>query len=215
MMIMRQNPAIAANASLANNKDVLLGVGEFSSDIDSYVYLTPSSTYAGRSANCGLSSGSVLFTGLSSESTLELSVRWILCERLTISDTADIPLSRPSPPVDSRAIEFLSALQRHLADAYPVSDNDSGRFWQGIVSGAKTVLPMLTPFIPEAAPFLPAIEAGLSYADRRLKEREAVNRLKRTEKRNKQAANRSVRAMSKALTATQRVRALRGGTPNQ
>jgi hypothetical protein len=215
MMIMRQNPAVAANESLANNKDVLLGVGEFTGDADSYVYLTPSSTYSGRSANCGLTTGSVLFTGLSKESTLELSVRWILCERLTIADSSDIPLSRPSPPVDSGAIEFLSALQRHLADAYPVSDNDSGRFWGGIVAGAKKVLPMLTPFMPEAAPFLPAIEAGLTYADKRLKERAAVNLAKKREKRTKEAANRSQRALTKALTATQRVRTRRGGTPNQ
>lgn len=119
------------------------------------------------------------FTGLSEETTLELTFRGFI-ETFPPPGSPQVSISSPSPPLDARAMEVVSRVQSMILPAYPVSENGIGDFFRGLVGAVKTIaspaISLVREFVPAAAPAIDAVTGlaqQLTRAQRRARARQA------------------------------------------
>ncbi len=95
------------------------------------------------------------FTGLSEETTLQVTWRVVL-ERLPGPfDLQNLALASPSAPYDPRALELYSHITAKLPPGVPVGYNDAGKYFKMIAYQIKSA-------VKQTLPLLPAIEAAMA-----------------------------------------------------
>lgn len=99
-----------------------------------------------------------IFTGLSSTTTLTLTVRLLIERAPDASQPTLAVLAKPSPTYDPRAFELYLRLIHETKPAVPVSMNPKGEFWRGLLKIADTAATVASIALPE---FAPAIQTGM------------------------------------------------------
>jgi hypothetical protein len=79
-----------------------------------------------------------MFTGLTPQTTLHLSVRYYVEKFPNANDQTLLSLTRPSPPYDSFALELYSKVLDRLPVAVPVGENPLGEWFRDILDAVAT-----------------------------------------------------------------------------
>ena len=88
---------------------------------------------------------SMLFTGLSNESTITVTVRWYIERFPVITDGTDSGImisATPSPPFDPLALQLYSRIIAHMPAAVPVRENNAGTWFKRVLKAMSKVLPV-------------------------------------------------------------------------
>lgn len=90
-----------------------------------------------------LNQAGIYFTGLSYQSTVTLTLNvWI--ERFPdVEETDLIPLAKPSPVYDAKALELYSRLVADMPPGVPAKENGLGDWFSGIVKGLTSAATMI------------------------------------------------------------------------
>jgi len=124
--------------------------------------ITTSATPAplGEAAGCAshisnLNLCGAYFSGLSENTTLQVTWRCVI-ERLPGPfDLQNLALASPSAPYDPRALELYSHITAKLPPGVPVGYNDAGKYFRMIAAQIKAA-------VRQTLPLLPAIETALA-----------------------------------------------------
>jgi hypothetical protein len=107
-------------------------------------------------------SGAV-FSGLNPNSTLQVTVKYMIERIPAISEPNLLVLTRPPCPFDPLAIEMYSRITTILPVACKVSDNPDGEFWASILDALSAIAPIVGgAFSSITGPIGPAIGAAVS-----------------------------------------------------
>jgi hypothetical protein len=136
----------------------------------------------------GLNPGGVVFSGLSSQASLRLVVKYIIEQAPNGLDAQLIPLVTPSAAFDSRALELYGRLVNTVPVGTSVFNNASGDYWKGIigniVKGAKigrrvlreaSEVPMLASLVGPIESAVSAAELAYNVARKQKKKQKALN----------------------------------------
>lgn len=89
-----------------------------------------------------------IFTGLSPETSLTVTVRYLI-ERFPGPDNADlIVLGRPSPAYDPLVLELYSRCLEHLPSVVPVGENPLGEWFAKVLGSIAKYAPAVASVIP-------------------------------------------------------------------
>jgi hypothetical protein len=103
--------------------------------------------------------GGAYFTGLSDQTTLQLTVRLLIENSPTTFNPQLVVLTQPAADYDPLAIEIYKKAAVHLPVGVPVGENASGDFWDKVLGIIATVSPTLST-IAGFGPLGSAIGAG-------------------------------------------------------
>lgn len=124
-----------------------------------YVGVTPGAVstlnpYAGVTGTSNFLSGMMLYRGLNSGASVQLTFRQRL-EAIPTADQAWAPYSESSPLYDPVAMTRQIQISQRMADAYPADYNDLGKIlkdvWGWIRGAGKAVGGMKIPFVSDIA----------------------------------------------------------------
>lgn len=99
----------------------------------------------------GFSPMMAMFTGLSPETTMTLTVKTII-ESFPQSGSALLPLASPGCPLDMPALSAYSAVSQNRPYAVKVSENASGDFFRKVIEAAEFASPLVGMGIDLIAP---------------------------------------------------------------
>lgn len=114
------------------------------------------------------------FTGLAPQTTLDVVCRFIIEVFPGVNDSVLLPLARPSPSHDAKALEAYRMLVNAMPVAVPVAWNGSGAWLKNVMQAAKPVAKFLAPVAKTLVKELPAGDilvkgveaAGKAFASR-------------------------------------------------
>jgi hypothetical protein len=84
-----------------------------------------------------------IFTGLSNETTLQVTVKYYVERIPTVSDPDLLVLSRPSPQYDPMAVEIYSRAMSELPVAVAVGENPLGEWFNDVLDTVSEFAPAL------------------------------------------------------------------------
>jgi len=125
--------------------------------------------------------GGAYFTGLSEQTTLQLTIRLLVEVAPTATNSQLVVLAQPSPYYDPIAIEIYKRAAVQLPCGVPVDQNASGDFWDNVLSIIGKAAP-LAAMVPGIGGFLaPAISGGVEaikgFRNSSNKEKQNLNKL--------------------------------------
>jgi hypothetical protein len=97
------------------------------------------------------------FTGLTAETVLTLDVRFTIERRPAANNKTLLSLASPAARLDEQALKLYTEMRSQLPVAAPVSWNETGKWWQTVLSKVGPALTKISPFLPGP---LKAIAAG-------------------------------------------------------
>lgn len=107
-----------------------------------------------------------IFTGLNPNSTLQVTVKYVVERIPSTTEPNLLVLTRPPAPYDPMALEIYSRLIAMIAPGVKVSDNPDGEFWASVLDLIGDVLPVvgavLTPVLGPAATVIGAAGSAAS-----------------------------------------------------
>lgn len=107
-----------------------------------------------------------IFTGLNPNSTLQVTVRYVVERIPSTTEPNLLVLTRPPCPYDPLALEIYSRVIAMIAPGVKVSDNPDGEFWASVLDVIGDVLPALgvalTPVLGPVATVLGAAGSAAS-----------------------------------------------------
>jgi hypothetical protein len=136
----------------------------------------------------GINPCGVIFSGLASQASLRLVVKYIIEQAPNGLDSQLIPLVTPSAAFDARALELYGRLVNTVPIGTSVFNNASGDYWKGIIGnimkGAKigrrvlreaSDVPMLAPLLGPIDDAVSAAELAYKFARKQKKKQKALN----------------------------------------
>lgn len=129
--------------------------------------LSPDGTQtAGMNSPFPFDISGAFFSGLNPNSTLQVTVKYVIERIPSITEPNLLVLTRPPCPFDPMALELYTRIMSMIPVGVKVSDNPDGEFWATILDALSAIAPVVgaafTPLIGPAGPALGmAASAGL------------------------------------------------------
>lgn len=102
-----------------------------------------------------------IFSGLSAQTTLQITVRYYFERIPTISDENLLVLCKPSPTYDPLALEIYSRAVGQLPVACRVNENPLGEWFEGVMKAVSATLPTVGAAIGTVIPGAGAVGSAL------------------------------------------------------
>jgi len=111
-----------------------------------------------------IESSGAIFSGLSSDTTLQLTLRAIfeICPFAEFTSALYNPITKPSPPADPNALNLYQVLIRQMPSGVKVSENSAGDFFRRILKLVQKIsepVGAAAAIIPQTAAYAPGISA--------------------------------------------------------
>lgn len=141
---------------------------EESGDTNTTIWVPPSfevdqvATYANKFNHVdSFHMNGAYFTGLSLQTTLNVTVNWYIERFPDPYETDLVVLAKPSPPYDPRAMELYTNCLMDMPPGVPVAENGLGDWIASAFSGVTKFAAPLLNFIPGVGPIASAAASGL------------------------------------------------------
>jgi hypothetical protein len=103
------------------------------------------------------------FSGLNPNSTLQVTVKYVVERIPSITEPNLLVLTRPPCPFDPMALELYTRVMASLPVGVKVGDNPDGEFWASILDALAAIAPVVgAALTPIAGPIAPALSAAAS-----------------------------------------------------
>jgi hypothetical protein len=148
---------------------------------------------------CSMQSVGAYFSGLDNASVLTLDVRFTVERRPSVANKMLLSLASPTALLDESALALYDEIRRSLPVGAPVEWNETGKWWQTVLSKVPAAVKAISPLLP---PSLRAVGGGVSKLAE-LGLAASQNREVQAMAKQAQDALAAKRAKKKALTAGQ------------
>lgn len=150
-----------------------------------------------------------IFTGLSSQTTLQITVRYFFERIPTITDESLLVLCKPSPTYDPLALEIYSRACGQLPVACKVADNPLGEWFEDVMKAVSATLPIAGSALGTIIPGAGAVGSALGgFAGLAANANNSARLAAQTK-----VVNREVAALQSATSAVTRARKVRQKVP--
>jgi hypothetical protein len=156
-------PLPSANAGLVSPVDVqtlTTGSGNRLGWFPPSPYLSQT---AGMNSPFPFDVSGAFFSGLNPNSTLQVTVKYVVERIPSITEPNLLVLTRPPCPFDPMALELYTRVMASLPVGVKVGDNPDGEFWASILDALAAIAPVVgAALTPIAGPIAPALSAAAS-----------------------------------------------------
>jgi hypothetical protein len=106
----------------------------------------------------------IMFTGLSTETSLDVKVRWLLQRFPSEQNPTVINLAKTSPPRNDYAFEIVDHILSQLPPSVPVDWNEDGGWWSTVLEALSDLAPLVG-LIPH--PIAQGISTGMAMVGKK------------------------------------------------
>lgn len=137
------------------------GTGQIDHPVIGAVIVTGSPLTTSNCRHAPMQTVGAYFTGLTNETVLTLDVRYTVERRPASTNRVLMSLASPTALLDRKALDLYDEIRRNLPVGAPVEWNESGKWWQTVLSKVGPAVKAVSPFLP---PSLQMLGRGVSTA---------------------------------------------------